>query len=124
MSNYREIYDQIEQPRPKPPSTNAFITGSHAYGEPHADSDVDLVVRADVDDMSLLRELSGCRQGPIRFGQLNLIVCTNDELFTAWQKGTEQLMAEGRETGLPVTRERACEVLKARRAVLPGQEPS
>lgn len=102
---------------------NAFITGSHAYGEPHADSDVDLVIRADVDDMSLLRELSGCRQGPIRFGQLNLIVCTNDELFTAWQKGTEQLMAEGRETGLPVTRERACEVLKARRAVLPGQEP-
>ena len=102
----------------------AFITGSHAYGEPHADSDVDLVVRVDHDDLALLRELSGCRKGPIRFGTLNIIACVSDELYLAWLDGTNALMDEGRTTGCPIPRERACEVLKALRAVLPGEDPS
>ena len=42
----------------------------------------------------------------MRFGKLNLIVCTEPLIYQAWKDGTEKLIAEK-----PVTRERAVEVI-------------
>jgi len=101
---------------------NAFITGSHAYGAPRSNSDVDLVVLVDADTQCLLQRESG--DGPIRFGRLNLIAVTSERLFAAWKLGTEQLIEERNWTGQPISRERAVEHLTALRAVPAGTQPS
>lgn len=73
----------------------AFITGSRAYGEPTAKSDVDLVIRTDDATAAILRGLSDPvlqnskdKQLVIRFGKLNIVVCTTDEQFAVWRIGT------------------------------------
>lgn len=69
---------------------NAFLTGSRVYGSPQADSDIDLVVRVDETTAGLLRLLSG-NKDTVRFGKLNVILCTTDKEFAVWKLGTEQL---------------------------------
>lgn len=87
----------------------AFITGSRRYGTPGQDSDIDLVVRCDDDTANMLFDLSdqegSCQT--IRFGLLNLIVCTSDSTFAKWKQGTEELAAKA-----PVTREEAVATFK------------
>lgn len=74
---------------------NAFITGSHAYGTPNKDSDVDLVVRMSKATLKKLHELSGIKEGePLRFGNLNLIACTNDLEMAVWKVGTAIFLSE------------------------------
>jgi hypothetical protein len=68
----------------------AFITGSRAYGNPRPNSDVDLVVLVDEDTADLLRTASETR-GPVRFGRLNLVVCTTEEQYAVWRLGTSQM---------------------------------
>lgn len=83
----------------------SFITGSRAYGKATSKSDVDLVIRCSVDTENRLRKLSDnatevvALQGdtktkPIRFGKLNLIVCTTDEQFAVWRLGTTSMQME------------------------------
>ncbi len=62
---------------------DAFLTGSHTYGQPNANSDIDLVIRADPDTKQKLLELSG-GSFPIKFGNLNLIVAVTDSEYSAW----------------------------------------
>lgn len=100
---------------------NAIVTGSQKYGKPRLDSDVDLVILVSEDDLLTLKRLgkvtepekdsdsdpgtAGVDHGltaSIRFGDLNLICCTDPIAFAVWEKGTKQLCAER-----PVTRERA-----------------
>ncbi len=78
----------------------SFITGSRAYGCPTDKSDIDLVIRCDDATAHLLRELSDTvqqlqehrdRQQQVRFGRLNLIVCTTDEQFAVWRLGTTNM---------------------------------
>lgn len=68
----------------------AFITGSRVYGRPGPGSDIDLVIRCDEATAEALRKASD--PGPsIRFGKLNVLVCTTDEEYRVWLEGTRQL---------------------------------
>ncbi len=96
----------------------AFITGSHAYGTPTCNSDVDLVIRCSFLTRQALTALMvdganvdedygvGVRQ--ISVGRLNLIMCSSDRVFAAWAEGTRRLRLR-----TPVSREDAVSVLKA-----------
>ncbi len=82
---------------------NAFITGSYAYGTPHEESDIDLVICMDggtIDSENLwyLSESSNT----CRFGKLNLIILAPDR-FEDWKKVNDELM----ERGYDVPREEA-----------------
>ncbi|WP_406698586.1 nucleotidyltransferase domain-containing protein [Singulisphaera sp. Ch08] len=101
---------------------NAFLTGSHIYGTPHEDSDIDLVVMMPVSQLGRLNELiaedadsemryEGMKPGAcVRFGKLNLIVVTDQDDYRAWQEGTAELTARK-----PVTRDEAKAVFHAKR---------
>ena len=76
----------------------AFVTGSHAYGQPH-ESDVDIVMLLDENILHLLATISGkaiqtdqYEQKPesasIRFDKLNIIAVTDPAEFAAWLEGT------------------------------------
>lgn len=93
----------------------AFITGSHAYGTPGPDSDVDVVVRCDLDVVAKLTALldqpvadetgepgKDYPQLQVRSGRLNLLLCASDERFEIWREGTADLRALA-----PVTRDAA-----------------
>ena len=101
----------------------SFVTGSHAYGTPGPDSDMDLVVFVTEKDLNRLQRLadkeepSPLAQGyinaggtPLRFGRLNLICCTNEKYFEIWRDGTYLLRKQA-----PVTRQFAVEFLTTMR---------
>jgi hypothetical protein len=113
----------------------SFVTGSYAYGTPHAKSDIDLVVlvsEADLEKLQKRADKGSARwETPdaeyrknqmhvpqaacLRFGDLNLITCTNDDQFELWRKGTKMLKKEA-----PVERSRACYVFAYLRALSEG----
>jgi predicted nucleotidyltransferase len=74
---------------------HAFITGSRIYGKPTGESDIDLVVRVDGATAEILMQL-GSKNGknPVRFGNLNLILCTSDIEYATWRVGTSTLHRE------------------------------
>lgn len=93
----------------------AFLTGSHAYGRPREDSDIDICVLADHITRTTLRALCDdetsyptkpgydARDGEsLRFGRINLIVVPNKAEFEAWRQATEELTVRK-----PVTRDEA-----------------
>lgn len=95
------------------PDLAAFVTGSHAYGTPHEESDIDLVVLVSEADLNRLmivgtqdetvREYRKKTWGtPLRFGGLNLLCCTTEAQYRTWRKGTAMLKQRK-----PVTREQA-----------------
>jgi len=93
-------------------SRPAFITGSHAYGTPRPDSDVDLVVFVGVNCCQKLCDLGqeGSRvlaegDGKAFFGKLNLILVTDEKQFELWAKGTAELQLKA--LTKPVTRDEA-----------------
>lgn len=86
-------------------SKHPFLTGSHAYGTPSEDSDIDMVVWAE--DAQLRALLEGCGY-PIRFGKLNIIICDNETDWLIWQKGTEALKRVA-----PVDRDKAVAFLQS-----------
>lgn len=81
----------------------SFITGSHAYGTPEHDSDVDLVIfthEADIEllsrisDDSLFRENNGYDSGrSLRFGRLNIIAISDEKHFELWRWANKRLKA-------------------------------
>lgn len=94
----------------------SFMTGSHVYGTPKPESDIDLVVRIEPDELEELRRSMNTTDPvddygtshSLRFGSLNLICCTTDEWFEDWKQGTEVLAKKK-----PVEREEAVRVFKA-----------
>lgn len=102
--------------------SEAFITGSHAYGVPRPDSDIDLVVMLSTKDrITLAQQCPGLTQEEcenyadpedsgqsLRFGKLNLIIPPSQASFEAWRAATEALEARR-----PVAREDACDAIKA-----------
>lgn len=91
-----------------------LISGSHAYGTPNENSDVDLVIKVDSEEMAmwLYNMLNDSEQDhsdtprfgsmSIRIGKLNLICCWSDWVYNVWLKGTQQLNQIK-----PVTRDQA-----------------
>jgi hypothetical protein len=99
---------------------NAFLTGSRAYGVPHADSDTDIVIYVDQTTMAALTEIADDETpkqlGPeysmshsksLRFGKLNIIATTDEAEFRAWDEGTNCLISQQ-----PVCRSHAVDLFK------------
>lgn len=96
---------------------NPFLTGSQVYGTPSDKSDTDLVIFVDHSTYVMLRAAADpdpkmdAKYGgelppnsvPLRFGKLNLLVCTCPIAFAVWKKATEELEFVGH----PVTRDDA-----------------
>lgn len=97
-----------------------FITGSHAYGTPHAKSDIDLVLppinhKNNILTDNLLKILipnSDLNQFPIRFGKLNLIVPQSIEEYRVWYVVTKRLIRKSKELNKPITRDKAVTVFQ------------
>lgn len=91
----------------------AFLTGSRVYGAPTEDSDIDLVVLVDELTQDKLR---GWSESPdwsyvVRFGRLNLICVTSEDELAAWRAGTASLRQRVSQTGRPIDREVAKEMM-------------
>jgi predicted nucleotidyltransferase len=69
---------------------NAFITGSRAYGTTKPNSDIDLVIRVDEETAKILQLFSESKTA-VRFGKVNLILCTTDEEYAVWLLGTMEM---------------------------------
>jgi hypothetical protein len=97
----------------------AFITGSRAYGNPTAGSDIDLVVRVSEATRYRLRQLAGCTKpdDPVHFGRLNLILVTDDATMAVWKLGTESLVIRGTK-GATFNRDEAKSVLDSLRRLI------
>lgn len=101
---------------------NPFITGSHAYGIPHNDSDIDMV--ALVSDKDLKRLIETSDQGvdqesdnyleagglSLRFGKMNLICVLSPKLYRVWKRTTRKLQKQK-----PVSRAFAIRYMKKER---------
>jgi len=96
----------------KAKAARPFITGSHAYGIPTKESDIDVVVLMDSDlamtlapfqDNPIDMDYTKFRSVPLCFGNLNIIACHDIEVWKMWWDGTEHLKKIK-----PVTREFAC----------------
>jgi hypothetical protein len=68
----------------------AFLTGSHVFGRPGPESDIDLCIMVDPILAGKLRDMSESTN-TCRFGRLNLILCESDLEFAAWKMSTERL---------------------------------
>jgi len=105
------LHEELEQnkQRDSSKSMRPFITGSHAYGLPNEDSDIDLVIPPLTwnSDLNLLRTNKD-GAGVIRYGKLNLIVAPTDEAFRLWQRCNEHLKSMK-----PVTREFAIRYIES-----------
>lgn len=87
----------------------AFLTGSRVYGTPREDSDIDIVVHLESEEISQLldKEYStnnnyNATSASIRFGNLNLICMSDHQEYLAWYQATKELKARK-----PVTRDEA-----------------
>lgn len=97
----------------KETKTPVFVTGSHAYGKPRPDSDVDLVMYCSKETSNKLWDLLGVPESwgnpsvdtSMRAGKLNIIYCLFIEEYEMWKKGTEELIAMRDRTGEPISRE-------------------
>ena len=93
----------------------AFVTGSHAYGLPGHDSDIDVVVLVTMADLEKLLKASddldiatdpeyarNCHTTSLRFGSLNLLATTDEKAYQCWWDATRKLKEQS-----PVSREYA-----------------
>lgn len=100
----------------KPQQPLAFLTGSHAYGTPHAKSDIDLVIPVGDDtakQLNVLLDADDTEYGvmSIQSGRLNLILATSPDIYRVWKEGTAELIKRK-----PVTRDEAIECFERLRA--------
>lgn len=80
------------------------------YGQPREDSDVDLCILVSQEEAEVLgacadepnAHRSGWGSFPVRYGRLNIIVCTNPRTYRNWKRGRDNLKAQA-----PVTKEQA-----------------
>lgn len=90
--------------------SGAHLGGSRMYGTPSEDSDVDLCILVSFEEAKILganadepRQIKpGAGSFPVRYGNLNIIVCVDPDVYAKWLKGRNQLIDKA-----PVTREEA-----------------
>lgn len=90
--------------------SGAHLGGSRIYGTPRSDSDVDMCVLVTEEEARILGdnadEPNGLRPGwgsfPVRYGRLNIIVCTDPDVYARWLAGRDELRRSA-----PVTRDQA-----------------
>lgn len=83
--------------------TPAFLVGSHVYGAPRPDSDVDLVVRLAPETAAFLYAIAGqSPDGPLRFGKLNIICALDDAQYEAWVHGLADIIVQRAATCKPI----------------------
>lgn len=80
--------DHAEHYLPGDPPAS-FLTGSHVYGSPRPDSDIDLVISADDHDLEVFRSISHGTSTMV-FGRLSCILA-NPEQYRVWRIGTRFL---------------------------------
>lgn len=91
----------------------SFLTGSHVYGTPGPESDIDLVVRVSSQEAEKLQEQADKVCGRqyknldenlviLRFGKLNLICCITNNQLSAWREATEAALDESTLRGHPL----------------------
>lgn len=109
----------------------AFVSGSHVYGTPNEDSDIDLIVMMDESLAKWLYEMAetddcshtpACGSLSVRFGKINLICCWEQWVYDLWFNGTSLLHG-----AKPVTRDTAIilfESLRFKNAVRNNTEQS
>lgn len=81
----------------------SFLTGSHVYGVPTSDSDIDLVVLVSEEDRTKLILCSDTGKIPCKFGVLNLILVTSEEELKAWKLAKDKCLSakeESKEEGI------------------------
>lgn len=92
------------------------LAGSRIFGTPKEDSDLDAIVFVTAAEAVLLGQLAdeprvqrpGTKSYPVRFGKLNLIVCTDYPTYLKWLGGCKIL-----EANKPVTKDQACKVFES-----------
>lgn len=89
-----------------------FITGSHAYGIPNSESDVDLVLLLDERTRQLLEAHSETKQIPVRYGKLNLILCHSEAEYDSWKEFTDKTTQQAVDAGIGVSSAEAREIFK------------
>lgn len=94
-------------------NSGAFLCGSRVHGVPKPDSDVDMCILVTVDEAKILgdcadisnKQRKGWGSFPVRYGNLNLIVCYDKDTYDRWKQAISILKREA-----PTTKERAIEV--------------
>lgn len=98
----------------------SFLTGSHRYGSTTEESDIDLVIHISEEDArgliaqsdnppseELIQHYGINGLNTVRFGILNILICTNPLHFMAWRVGTYLCEDKCDELGRPLEREEA-----------------
>lgn len=111
----------------------AFVTGSHAYGTPRDNSDIDLVVLVEPESLALLRVAVGADPPPasagpdtsasLMFGKLNLVVVRDEREFQIWRDVTAEL-ALRRPVDQATAKALLCERLAKPNTDLPAEAPA
>jgi hypothetical protein len=91
-----------------------FITGSWMYGSPRPDSDIDLVLppmdtHPTLGRPAMYQQLisnSDNAAQPIKYGKLNLILCSTQKQYDLWKQGTIELRSRSIVFG-PIARQAA-----------------
>ena len=112
----KNLFDHIEawhSQKSKGIEMNSFITGSHAYGIPKPDSDLDLVVLVSSKEATLLWQQKDEGSKSPRYNKLNLIIFETEkegdvDRYVLWKQINDELIARK-----PVSREEAVEAFKA-----------
>lgn len=102
----------------------AFLTGSQVYGKTRPDSDIDLVILIDEDDVHKIIKLVddkiakgmmeyGNSSVSFRFGPLNLICCLTQAVYDGWLNGTNVVSSMHYREKKPIDKETACRVIEA-----------
>ena len=101
-----------------------FLTGSHRYGMPNFDSDIDLVVMMTQEECDRLIAAAGgqkhhdYQRDPLeaenrvvfRFGELNLIVCLQPSAYFAFKSATECAVKMEESRGYPLSKSEAADL--------------
>lgn len=93
-------------------TTPAFLIGSRVYGTPRPDSDLDLVILAEPEVRRALYDFADTEpKGPLRFGNLNIIVATTVEEYRTWGQALLTALDDSRFE--PITRDEAVMLFKS-----------